>query len=119
MVKTAPLLSHRKKSIFDRILEPYVYDKAILGEASVTIEFDPQGGVVYSVLYSDVKDGFVYGNAANKYVSISDRNYDVRKKNKVGYYGIENLSDETSRTKEKPVIEYVKLVNNDALLGGV
>lgn len=104
------------KDIFDRIFDPYVYDKSILGDASVTIELDPVGGIVYSVLYSDIKSGFYYGSGGKDgYVSISDRDYDVRRENMIGYYGIENLSDETSRTKEKPVIETVRLVNSDSL----
>lgn len=107
--------SQELKAVFDRILAPYVYDKSILSGASVTLEFDPVGGVVYSVLYSDRRDGFVYGPDAGGYVSISGREEDGRKERMVGYYGIQTISDLTSRSKEKPVIESVRLINGDSL----
>lgn len=106
------------QSIFEQIFGPYVYDKSILSDASVAIEFDPRSGVVYSVLYSDVKQGFVYGEDEGRddgHVSISYREEEARRGRKVGYYGIVELSDETSRTKEKPVIDWVRLVNGDSL----
>ncbi len=74
--------------------------------------------MVYSVLYSDVKQGFVYGEDEGRddgHVSISYREEEARRGRKVGYYGIVELSDETSRTKEKPVIDWVRLVNGDSL----
>jgi prepilin-type N-terminal cleavage/methylation domain-containing protein len=103
------------KNIFDSLFDEYVYDKSILDNASITVEYDPVGGVVYSVLYSDVKDGFTYGTASGSYVSISNRDVNVRKQNFIGYYGITDLSGETSREKEKPVIDTVKLVDEESL----
>lgn len=103
------------RAVFDKIMSPYVYDKAILENASVTLEFDPTGGTIYSVLYSDKQDGFVYGEAQGKHVSISHREEAARKKIMLGYYGVDTLADETSRYKERVAIDQVMLVNENTL----
>ncbi|MEG1426110.1 MAG: hypothetical protein RSC76_00335 [Oscillospiraceae bacterium] len=71
--------------------------------------------MVYSVLYSDKQEGFVYGAPAGSYISISDREEDARKKVMLGYYGADSLAAETSRDKQKPVVENVTLINEDML----
>lgn len=72
-------------SIFDE----YLMDKSILS-AAVALEYNPDKGLVYGVLYSDRNGSFTY-TAANKNgrVNICDRQEDYRSEYLVGYYGLD------------------------------
>ncbi len=71
------------------LLDEYLIDKTILN-AAIALEYNPQKGLVYSVLYSDKKASFTY-TAVNKEgrVNICDRREDYRSEYMIGYYGLE------------------------------
>lgn len=101
-------------ALYDLLL-PYVYDSSILN-AAVCVEFTPEDGQVFSVLYSNQNEKFEYGNANKKgTVDITNREYSVRKQNLVGYYGVDTLSKATSTKAQKPSLTDVKLNNGDTL----
>ncbi len=99
------------------MLSAYLYDTSILN-ATVCVEFTPEDGQVFAVLYSDKSTGFEYNpdnTAKRKTVDISNRKSDYRKARMVGYYGVDTLSRATSTKTEKPSIGEVKLNNGDTL----
>ena len=99
------------------LLSSYLYDVSILN-ATVCLEFTPEDGQVFAVLYSDISTGFEYnsGNTGTKgKVDISNRETEYRKDRMVGYYGVDTLSRATSTRTEKPSISEVKLNNGDTL----
>lgn len=112
----ATSVSADKRIVYD-ILDDYLYDKSIL-DASIAVEFDPNEGQVYAVLYSDVDTGFVYdagNNNTRGVVDISDRTEGTRREKMIGYYGVDTLSKATSTKTEKPVISNLRLNNEDTL----
>ena len=109
-----------KRAMYD-MLTPYLYDTSIL-DATVCLEFTPEDGQVYSVLYSNNKENkdfvFTYnatGNLRGKDVSISSREVDYREDRMVGYWGVDTLSRATGATADKPVFVDVKLNNENTL----
>lgn len=71
------------------IFENYLYDKSVL-DAAIALEYNPEEGLVYSVLYSDKKASFTY-DQKNKdgRVNICDRQQDYRSEYMIGYYGLD------------------------------
>lgn len=82
-------LESRQYEMLYGIFESYMTDKAVLS-AAIALEYDPEAGIVYSVLYSDRKASFTY-TAKNKNgrVNICDRREDYRSEYLIGYYGLE------------------------------
>ena len=82
-------LESRQYEMLYGIFESYMTDRAVLS-AAIALEYDPKGGIVYSVLYSDRKNSFTY-TAQNKNgrVNICDRREDYRSEYLIGYYGLE------------------------------
>lgn len=80
--------SMRYQMLYD-IFDEYLYDKTIL-EAAIALEYNPEQGLVYAVLYSDKNASFTY-TAGNKNgrVNICDRQEDYRSEYLIGYYGVE------------------------------
>lgn len=71
------------------ILDEFLFDETILN-ACIAIEYSPENGQVYSVLYSDKCSEFTYvGTTKNGRVNILDRQEDYRNKYMVGYYGLD------------------------------
>lgn len=107
--------SDAQKMLFN-IIEPYIYDTDILN-ATFCVEFDPSDGVVYSVLYNDRASDFHYGGGASteKDNNITDRDSDVRSKILLGYYGVDQLSDQAPGAADKNLIDDVKLLNGETL----
>lgn len=107
--------SDAQKMLFNMI-EPYIYDTDILN-ATFCVEFDPSDGVVYSVLYNDRASDFHYGGGASteKDNDITDRDSDVRSKILLGYYGVDQLSDQAPGAADKNLIDDVKLLNGETL----
>lgn len=71
------------------IFDEYLYDKTIL-EAAVALEYNPQEGLVYAVLYSDKNEAFTYlGENRDGRVNICNRQEDYRSEYLIGYYGVE------------------------------
>ncbi len=71
------------------IFDEYLFDKTIL-DAAISLEYNPEKGLVYGVLYSDKNRSFTY-TAVNKNgrVNICDRREDYRSEYLIGYYGLE------------------------------
>ena len=105
------------RAMYD-LLTPYVYDTSIFSDGYICLEFAPEDGQVFAVLYSDKAGGFEYnsGNANRTgVVDISNRKTSERKKRMVGYYGVDMLSKATSTASGKPSIGGVRLNNEDTL----
>lgn len=81
-------ISRSYQALYD-IFDQYIYDKSIL-TACISIEFDPEEGVVYGVLYSDKNASFTY-TQKNKpgRVNICNRQEDYRSEYMIGYYGLD------------------------------
>lgn len=71
------------------IFDEFLFDKNIL-DACIAIEFNPDCGQVYSVLYSDKCSKFTYMETSrNGRVNINDRQEDYRNEYMIGYYGLD------------------------------
>lgn len=71
------------------IFDEYLVDKSILA-AAVAIEYNPEKGLVYSVLYSDRNSAFTYtADSKNGRVNICDRQEDYRSEYLIGYFGVD------------------------------
>lgn len=71
------------------IFDEFLFDKSIL-DACIAIEFNPDCGQVYSVLYSDKCNKFTYMETSrNGRVNISDRQDNYRNEYMIGYYGLD------------------------------
>ena len=114
------------------LLGAYVYDASILNGsedesgsgngAAICVEITPENGQVFSVLYSDKNDGFIYlgmpkdkkGTAEQQGISdIADRTESYRKDRMVGYYGVDTLYAATKNEVIQPSLSSVKLYNKD------
>ena len=104
------------------IFDAYLYDKTLLSQGCISVEFDAHDGLVYSVLYSDRADELSYGSCNNKIANIVNRSKENRKGNGsenstgvcFGYYGADSLSksdDASSQVK----ISSVSLNNEETL----
>lgn len=71
------------------IFDEFLFDKSILN-ACIAIEFNPDSGQVYSVLYSDKCRKFTYlETSKNGRVNICDRQETYRNEYMIGYYGLD------------------------------
>lgn len=80
--------SRRYQALYD-VFDEYLMDKSILS-AAVALEYNPDSGLVYSVLYSDKNASFTYTNK-NKdgRVNICNRREGYRSEYLIGYYGVD------------------------------
>lgn len=110
-------LEEEKIAMYD-LLYSYLYDPTIL-KATVCVEFVPEEGQVFSVLYSDKKTNFTYETqeegGEKGIASIRNRESSFRKKRMVGYYGVDSLSQATSSKVEKPSLSAFRLNNEETL----
>lgn len=114
------------------LLGAYVYDTSILNGsrqsdgsgngAAICVEITPENGQVFSVLYSDLNDRFIYlgvpgeqdGNAeGNGVADIADRTENYRRERMVGYYGVDTLYAATKNEIIQPSLTRVKLYNKE------
>ena len=80
--------SVRSQMLYD-IFDGYLVDKSIL-KAAIALEYNPEEGIVYSVLYSDKNQEFTYTGAnENGRINICNRQEDYRSEYMIGYYGLE------------------------------
>lgn len=79
----------RSYQVLYDIFEEYLMDKSILS-AAIALEYNPEKGLVYGVLYSDRNGSFTY-TAVNKgsRVNICNRQEDYRSEYLIGYYGLD------------------------------
>lgn len=76
------------QALYD-IFDEFLFDKSIL-DASIAIEFNPDQGEVYSVLYSEKCSSFTYTSTTrNGRVNILDRQEAYRSEYLVGYFGLD------------------------------
>ena len=108
------------------LLSSYIYDPSILNDAAICIELTPADGQVFSVFYSDKNEQYTYAGSIEEPEADSSRIYDVTKNNreeeirrgrKVGYYNVAALYKSTSiKTKgNAPKISDVRLFNKETL----
>lgn len=104
------------------ILSAYVYDESILNNAAICIEFTPDDGQVFAVLYSDKNDSFVYSTQENKdegkrISNIENREEGYRNERMVGFYGVETLTKATrDRAQMAQVVINNVMLNNENTL---
>lgn len=82
-------MESRKYQVLYDIMGDCVMDQSVLS-AAVALEYNPQKGLVYGVLYSDKNGSFTY-TATNKNgrVNICDRREEYRSEYMIGYYGLD------------------------------
>ncbi|MCI6464030.1 MAG: hypothetical protein MSA90_00990 [Faecalicatena sp.] len=98
------------------MLETYLYDTSILSDGVVCVEFSASDGQVFAALYSDKQENFTYGTPEDdKTINICDRTRSKRKKEMLGYYGVDTMAKATTPKAEKPVITDVQLNNEETL----
>ncbi len=68
------------------LLEDCVYDASILNQ-NISIEFNPEGGQVFSVCCSDREGQFVYGEAGAGQVDVRNREESYLRDHMIGCYG--------------------------------
>ena len=114
------------------LLGAYVYDTSILNGsregdgsgngAAICVEITPENGQVFSVLYSDRNDRFIYvgvtgdtfgSTEGDGIADIADRETSYRRERMVGYYGVDSLYTATKNEVIQPSISTVKLYNKD------
>lgn len=114
------------------LLGAYVYDTSILNGsregdgsgngAAICVEITPENGQVFSVLYSDRNDRFIYvgvtgdtfgSTEGDGIADIADRETSYRRERMVGYYGVDSLYAATKNEVIQPSISTVKLYNKD------
>ncbi|MBQ8596932.1 MAG: type II secretion system protein [Lachnospiraceae bacterium] len=76
------------QTLYD-LFDEYLFDKSVL-HATIAVEFSPEQGQVYSVLYSDKCGAFTY-TEENKsgIVNVLNRQEDYRSEYMIGYYGLD------------------------------
>lgn len=104
-----------KEEVYN-LLYRYVYDAEVL-QATFSIEFDPEDGVVWGVCYNDRADSFFYGGAdsTEEHNDISKRSVGSRNQILLGYYGAEMLSKKPPKVVQNAEIRDVKLINDERL----
>lgn len=96
------------------LLGAYVYDKSILNNAAISIEFTPDDGQVFAVLYSDKNNAFAYKTHegvttfSDGVADIEDRQEAYRNDHMIGYYGITTL---TKATRDKANLAKAEIYN--------
>lgn len=76
------------QTLYD-IFDEFMTDKTVF-EGNIALEYNPQNGLVYSVLYSDKCGSFTYtGNTVNGTVNVLDRREQIRSERMLGYYGVD------------------------------
>ena len=116
-LQSGSLEDSQKTAIYD-LFTTYLYDRSLL-KASICVEFSPEAGQVFSVLYSDRKAAggkFIYeGKNGRSGLNISVRSSSFRDSRLIGYYGVDTLSKDISAKKEKPSITDLSLNNAETL----
>ena len=82
--------SAAKRFLFDCI-SSYISDKGVL-DGAIALEFSPEAGQIFAVCYSDRASGLSYSQNGNGIINIKNRELTERKKNLLGYYGVDSLT---------------------------
>ena len=94
------------------IFDAYLYDKTLLANGCVSVEFDARDGLVYSVLYSDRVEALSYTGCTSTMANIVNRSKENRKGSGsdnstglcFGYYGADSLSKATDTATKVKVL---------------
>ena len=73
-----------------KLVTSYIYDKSILNNGAIVLEFSPDAAQVLAVCYSGSANSLGYGDGAE--VAVNDRRETVRNELALGYYGVNTLS---------------------------
>lgn len=104
------------------IFDAYLYDKTLLANGCVSVEFDARDGLVYSVLYSDRAEALSYTGCTSTMANIVNRSKENRKGSGsdnstglcFGYYGADSLS-KAADTATKVKVLNASLHNEETL----
>ena len=104
------------------IFDAYLYDKTLLANGCVSVEFDARDGLVYSVLYSDRAKALSYTGCTSTMANIVNRSKENRKGSGsdnstglcFGYYGADSLS-KAADTATKVKVLNASLHNEETL----
>lgn len=109
-------LSNPSATTVFELLEDRVYDSSILN-AAICIEFSPEEGQVFSVLYSSENEAFTYAATDDKRgtVSISSRVESYRNDRMVGYYGVDTLARSIKGQAKDISVSDIMLNNEETL----
>lgn len=76
------------QTLYD-LFDEYLFDKSVL-YATIALEYNPEQGQIYSVLYSDKCGEFTYREETqNGIVNVLNRQEDYRSEYMIGYYGLD------------------------------
>lgn len=76
------------QTLYD-LFDEYLFDKSVLN-ATIAVEYSPEQGQIYSVLYSDKCGEFTYTeDNKNGIVNVLNRQEDYRSEYMIGYYGLD------------------------------
>lgn len=101
------------------ILGSYVYDVSILENGSICLEFTPDDGQVFAVLYTDRNSKMEYRGTSDTSTAVPNASYrkqSYREDCMVGFYDVETLTAATKNpgNSNTPEITKLKLHNKEA-----
>ena len=106
------------------LLSQDTYDKSVLN-AAICIEIDVESGQVYSVFYGTNCKGLYYGSNEDSKpadmsgswldIDYSKRDRDTRRKERLGYYSVQDAVNAVSLDATKLKITSINLVNGETL----
>lgn len=106
------------------LLSQDTYDKSVLN-AAICIEIDVESGQVYSVFYGTNCKGLYYGSNEDSKpadmsgswldIDYSKRDRDTRRKERLGYYSVQDAVNTVSLDATKLKITSINLVNGETL----
>ncbi len=80
------------KELLFKLVTSYIYDKSILNDSAIMIEFSPDAAQVLAVCYSTGAKRLSYSDNDADAVCVSSRSETVRNDLALGYYGVKSLS---------------------------
>ncbi len=95
--------------VYDLLCEYLVEDDFGCLDGSLCVELDPKEGLIYSVFYSKENTEMNYTD------TLINRNKKELRKNKIGYYGVLELSKKNTVVASRIVLNKVELNNADTL----
>ena len=111
-------------ALVSALLSQDTYDKSVLN-AAICIEIDVESGQVYSVFYGTNCKGLYYGSNEDSKpadmsgswldIDYSKRDCDTRRKERLGYYSVQDAVNAVSLDATKLKITSINLVNGETL----
>lgn len=118
-------MDERLKIVYDMLYDYMFTGDYSLLDGSICVEFDPAEGLVYSVFFSEQASKLSYTGSKEE-VNLINRTRSARAGHRtgeglfagydlVGYCGVDNLSLSTTKKPTKPIIQNLKLNNEETL----